>query len=166
MGQTLLAVSRFKGPKSGKFRAMLAAYVEGSCTDLAEACRLAGYGFPSKAAAQIRKRWADVLEAVEDEWRRGLQMSADEATERLAAIARAPKHKDHFNAVKTLLTMHGKLDPTLNVVVSRSELNKAFEELVAQLAESKAAEDAPIDTAAKALPEPVTERAEVKQAAE
>jgi len=136
------AFRRFGGPTSGKFRAMLGAWVEGNCSDLTEACRVAGYGFPSKAAAQVRKRWVEVLAAVEAEWRKGLQMSAEEASERLAAIARNPKHKDHFNAIKTLLTMHGKLDPTLNVNLSRAEMNKAFDDLVAQLAADKAAEGA------------------------
>lgn len=135
-----LGLERFGGPKSGKFRKMLGCFVEGKCSDLVEACRKAGYGFPSKAAAQIRKRHGKVLEAIADEWRKGLAMDAEEATERLAAVARNPKHKDHFNALKTLLTMHGKLDPTLNVNLSRSELNRALDELIGQLTEAREAQ--------------------------
>lgn len=134
-----VSVARFGGPKSGKFRKMLAAFVANGCSDLTEACKKAGYGFPSKAAGQVRKRWAEVLAAVQLEYREGLKMSAEEATEVLAAIARNPKHKDQYNAAKTLLTMHGKLDPTLNVTLTRSELNKALDELIGQLAESRQA---------------------------
>jgi DNA-binding TFAR19-related protein (PDSD5 family) len=134
-----LSVARFGGPKSGKFRKMLSAFVDGNCSDLTEACKVAGYGFPSKAAAQIRKRWAQVIDAVVLEWRDGLKMSAEEATEGMAAIARNKKHKDQYNALKTILTMHGKLDTTVNVSLTRSELNKALDELIAQLAESRQA---------------------------
>jgi hypothetical protein len=139
LGMNEVALERFGGPKSGKFRKMLVAWVEGKCGDLTEACRNAGYGFPSKAAAQIRKRHGKVLEAVADEWRKGLAMDADEATERLAAVARNPKHKDHFQALKTMLTMHGKLDPSLNVTLNRSELNRALDDVIAQLAQSREA---------------------------
>jgi len=69
-------------------------------------------------------------------------VQSQEAEELLAAIARNPKHKDSFNAVKTLLTMHGKLDPTLNVNLKRADLDKALDELITQLAETKAAEEA------------------------
>jgi hypothetical protein len=99
----------------------------------------------------VRRRWAEVLAAVEKEWRAGLQMSAEEATEIMAAIARNPKHKDQYNATKTLLTMHGKLDTSLNVNLSRSELDKALDDLLAQLAGNK--------DLAKPLPEPVSEPA-------
>jgi len=132
-------IRSFGGPNSAKFRAFLSAYVGQAKLNLSEAARLAGYGDAARVAHALKRKYPEANEKAEIEYRKNLSMSAEEATNRLAAIARSPKHKDHFNAVKTLLTMHGKLDPTLNVKLSRSELNKALDELISQLAESKQA---------------------------
>lgn len=147
-------IRSFGGPKSGKFRAFLAAYVGQAQLNLTEAARLAGYSEPAKRAHALKRQWREVIEAAEIEFRSRLSMGAEEAIEAMAAIARSPKHKDHFNAVKTLLTMHGKLDPNVKVTLSRNELNSALDELIAQLAETKQAEDS---TLAKALQEPIRE---------
>jgi hypothetical protein len=136
-------IRSFGGPKSGKFRAFLSAYVGQAKLNATEAARLAGYREARKVASAFRRKYAEVLERADLAFRQSLSMGADEATERLAAIARSPTHKDHFNAVKTLLTMHGKLDPTVKVTLTRSELNQALDEVIAQLAEFKAAEEAP-----------------------
>lgn len=133
-------IRSFGGPQTAKFRAFLAAYVGDAKLNLTEAARMAGYGEPAKRASALKRKYREVFERAELAFRESLSMGAQEATERLAAIARSPKHKDHFNAVKTLLTMHGKLDPTVKVTLTRSELNTALDEVIAQLAETKVAE--------------------------
>ena len=132
----------FGGPTSAKFRAFLAAYVGDAMLNLSEAARMAGYGSPEKRAHALKRKYPEVFERAELAFRSSLSMGAEEAVERMAAIARSSKHKDHFNAVKTLLTMHGKLDTSVKVTLSRGELNQALDEVIAQLAETKAAEAA------------------------
>jgi len=121
---------------------MMAAYVGDAKLNLLEACRMAGYKDAASAAMKARRLWSDVIEQAEVEFRAGLSMQAEEAMESMAAIARDPKHKDRYNAIKTMLTIHGKLDPTLNVNLKRADLDKALDELIVQLAETKAAEEA------------------------
>ena len=135
-------IRAFGGPKSAKFQSLLAAYVGDAQLNLSKAARLAGYARATKQASALKKKYAEVFERADVEYRKTMSVQSQEAEELLAAIARNPKHKDSFNAVKTLLTMHGKLDPTLNVNLKRADLDKALDELITQLAETKAAEEA------------------------
>lgn len=121
---------------------MIAAYIGDAKLNLLEACRMAGYKDAASASMTARRKWPEVIEQAEVDFRAGLSMQSEEAMESMAAIARDPNHKDRYNAIKTMLTIHGKLDPTLNVNLKRSELDKALDELITQLAETKAAEEA------------------------
>ena len=142
-------IRSFGGPKSAKFRSFLAAYVGQARLNLSEAARLAGYGDPVRSAHALKRKYPQAIENAELAFRQQLAMGAEEATERMAAIARSPKHKDHFNAVKTLLTMHGKLDASVKVSLTRSELNVALDEVIAQLAEAKQATVSTLSQAAE-----------------
>jgi hypothetical protein len=121
--------------------------------NLTEAAKMAGYKDAAKRAHALKRKYSEVFEAAEVAFREGLSMQAEEAMEGMAAIARDPDHKDRYNAIKTMLTLHGKLDPTLNLNVKRADLDKALDKLIVQLTETKAAEDAqqPSDKAHDAL---------------
>jgi len=68
-------------------------------------------------------------------------MQPREVDERLAAVARDPKHKDHVKALELLARMHGKLDTKLLVGgIDRSALNKELDAMLEMLKGQRAAE--------------------------
>jgi len=97
-----------------------------------------GYKHPGQTAGRLKQKWPHLYQQAEDRWKNRLLMDAKEVDERLAAVARDPKHKDHFNALKTLAQMHGKLDNKLVMQFDRAALNQQLDEMLSSMAQAKA----------------------------
>jgi hypothetical protein len=98
-----------------------------------------GYKHPSKAGHRINKAWPELYEKAKKGYLDSLVMSAREVDERLAAVARDPKHKDHVKALELLARMHGKLETKLLVGgIDRSTLNKELDAMLEALKEQRA----------------------------
>jgi hypothetical protein len=126
---------------TAKVKSFLAAY-EGPCAlDGTKAARQAGYRWPDKAASRLKAKWPELIAKAEDAFRAKMVMSAREVDERLAAVARDPKHKDHVKALELLARMHGKLETKLLVGgIDRNALNKELDAMLDMLKEQRAAE--------------------------
>jgi len=100
-----------------------------------------GYKHPASAAHRLKRLWPDLYQQAEDRWRASMVMQPREVDERLAAVARDPKHKDHVKALELLARMHGKLDTKLLVGgIDRSALNKELDAMLEMLKGQRAAE--------------------------
>lgn len=71
--------------------------------------------------------------------RSSLRMGLEEAMERMTDLARDKQHKDHFQALKTVLQVHGALGTqTVDINVSVPELKKQIQEVARRLLEGGA----------------------------
>lgn len=145
-----------KGHKSRKLLAMLAAYKGEARLNATEAARLAGYSFPEVVGSRVRRRYKELFDEAEAEIRDNLIMKGEELDQRITSLARNTAHRDHYKALELLARMHGKLSDKVNVTIERPALNAQLDELIRQMAISRAvhigvevtAEDAllPIET--------------------
>ena len=101
---------------------------------------MVGYQHPRVLAVKLSQKHPQLVAEAELEALKGLKVSAEEAEQGLASIARDPTHRDRIKALEMFLRMHGKLADKLNVVVDRSELNKQLDELIQSLAAARQAE--------------------------
>jgi hypothetical protein len=120
------------------------AHYGGDCAlDATKAAQKAGYRHPQKAGSRVKGLWPELVRKAEDEYRAKMVMSAREVDERLAAVARDPKHKDHVKALELLARMHGKLETKLLVGgIDRSTLNKELDDMLEMLKQQRAGEKA------------------------
>lgn len=103
-----------------------------------------GYKHPASAGHRINKLWPQLLEKARSKYLDSLVMSAREVDERLAAVARDPKHKDHVKALELLARMHGRLETKLLVGgIDRSSLNKELDAMLDVLKKQRAGETEP-----------------------
>jgi hypothetical protein len=101
---------------------------------------MAGYSDPRAHAASIAKKHMQLVVEAEAEALKKLKLSAEEAEQIAASIARDPTHRDRLKATEMFLRMHGKLADKLNVVVDRAVLNQQLDELIASLAAARQAD--------------------------
>lgn len=121
-----------------RFRALLEAYGNEGKFNVTEAARLAGYRCPEKVGHRLRKRFPEAFAEVEQRFREGLKVQREEVEERIADLARNPKHRDHFKALELLAKMHGMLSEKVNVTIDRSNVNSNLDELVRSMTVSRA----------------------------
>ena len=86
----------------------VAAALEG--VSWAEAARRAGYKSPRVAGSHKARSLREVIEEERARLADRVKMKADEVLEVLTVLARDSTHKDQFNALKTLCTIHGLVD--------------------------------------------------------
>jgi len=132
----VMARSRKKTPRLRRFFAYFGAEAE---LDGTKAARLAGYSWPEKTEARLRKAWPEEFEKAEVAFKERLVVSWSEAQELLAAVARNPKHKDQLKAVELVAKLHGKLDPKLSIALDRKTIDEHLQELLQQMAQNKLA---------------------------
>lgn len=125
---------------TAKVKAFLAAIQMNPGIAKSEAARIAGFKHARAVAVSLCKKHAQLVAEAEAEGRKGLKVSADEAEQILADIARDPTHRDRLKAAETFLKMHGKLSDKLQVTVDRATLNKQLDELIATMAAARSAE--------------------------
>lgn len=125
---------------TGKIKAFVDAWAGPAKFNLSEAARLAGYGNPRRRGHELAKKYGDLLEAAKVEALKALKMSADEAEQGVADIARDPTHRDRIKALEMFLKMHGKLSDKLQVTVDRATLNKQLDELISTMAAARTAQ--------------------------
>jgi hypothetical protein len=126
---------------TGRAKAFFANLAGPCALDGTKAAAMAGYRHPQKAASRLKAKWPDLVQHAEDTYRERMVMSAREVDERLAAVARDPKHKDHVKALELLARMHGKLETKLLVGgIDRSTLNKEIDALLDTLKSQRAVE--------------------------
>jgi hypothetical protein len=123
-------------PKGGtaRFKAFLAAYGGEAALNGTKACRMAGYSEPERAFQRLKRTQGKAIEEVEVKFREDLKVGWEEAQELLAAVARNPRHKDQLKAIELVAKLHGKLDPKLDVRVTRSDVEQRLAELLSQMA--------------------------------
>lgn len=126
--------------RSRKLRQFLRLLVRETKGDVVEAAQRAGYRNPSNAGPQIERRFPQLVAQARSEYRASLKVSADEAEEILAEIARDKGHKDRVRAAETYLKLHGRLSEKLDVKVDRASLTKALDEEIAALTAARQAQ--------------------------
>ena len=141
-----------KGARSRKLRALVEAYKGQAALNATEAARLAGYAFPEVAGPRLKKRYPEVFEQAEQEFRESLRMSPEELDERITSLARNSKHKDHYKALELIARMYGKLSEKVHVTLDRGSLNGQLDSMLTMLLQSRAsATNITIETAEVAL---------------
>lgn len=125
---------------TAKVRAFIEAYKGPAKLNLTEAARLAGFKSPRSMAAKMKARHPQLVAEAEREYLQALKISAEEAEQIVAQIARDPTHRDRLKAAETFLKMHGRLSDKLQVIVDRVELNKQLDELISTMAAARAKE--------------------------
>lgn len=139
-GEVKVAVERRLTPKIRAYFEVLGTKAAMNTTAAATAV---GYKHPSKAGHRVNKAWPELYEKARKKYLDSLVMSAREVDERLAAVARDPKHKDHVKALELLARMHGKLETKLLVGgIDRSTLNKELDDMLGLLKQQRAADRA------------------------
>lgn len=106
------------------------------------ACKKAGYGRGRWQASKMERLWGQEIAGARVEGAKAIKLSAEEAEQIAAEIARDPTHRDRLKATEMFLRMHGKLSDKLQVTVDRATLNKQLDELIATMAAARAAERA------------------------
>lgn len=128
-----------------KLRAFFEAYAGDARMNATEAARMAGYRAAQQTGYRIGKAFPELIQKYESKFRDSLTMGAKEVDERLAAIARDPKHKDHFKALEALARIHGRFNDKLNLTVDRATLNRQIDDLVASMSAARLAQSKSLD---------------------
>lgn len=105
----------------------------------AEAARIAFSGSPKTAAvvaAEMKRKWPELFEKTEEEYRAKIRMSDDELDQHLSDISRDVEHKDRLRALELIARMKGRLNDKLRVEVDRRGMLKEVEELLKLIPQS------------------------------
>lgn len=127
-------------PRAARFFDVLFCSAYGNAT---EAARIAGFSKPEVMGAEIKRRYPEAYAKAQQRAQEELQVSLDEAMQRLTDLVRDKEHKDHYKALETALRIHGVLDSKVNVILDKGELLRSYESRRL---------DSPVLDAAKLLP--------------
>jgi hypothetical protein len=122
-----------------KVKAFFDAYGGVAKLNATAAARVAFAGGADKAnrvAADMKRRWPDLFEKVEEEYRSKIRMSDDELDQHLSEISRDTEHKDRLRALELIARMKGRLNDKLRVEVDRRGMLKEVEELLKLIPQS------------------------------
>ena len=122
---------------TAKVKAFLAAYGGEAKLNATQAARLAYGGkregnlrSPGMIARDIRRRFPDLMEEVEERFRDQFSMGDAELDEHLAEISRDKQHKDRLRALELIARMRGRLNDKLQVTVDRKSMMKEIEQFL------------------------------------
>jgi hypothetical protein len=111
-------------PRAAKFFEVLFPLAYGNAT---EAARLAGFSKPESMGTEVKRRYPEAYSKAKQRAQEELQISVDEAMQRLGDLVRDREHKDHYKALETALRIHGMLDTKVSVILDKSEMLQSYE---------------------------------------